>query len=332
MQALEIDAFGGPEVLQFKNLPVPEPGPGEILVKNAYAGVNFHDIYRRQGDYANSPTYPTKLPVRLGIEASGIVTKIGPGVTDFAVGDRVAYTRTQGTYAEYFVTSANLAAKIPAGVGLDQAGAVLAQGITAHYLTHSAYPLKAGESCLIHAGAGGVGQLAIQIAKMRGARVFATVGSAEKAAIARARGADEVILYREVDFRAAVMKATAGRGVDVVYDSVGQETFLRSLNSLRPRGFCILFGHTSGQVESIHPLDLSEAGSVFVTRPHMAHYILTRDEFLARAGDVLGWVASGRLHVTIDKVYPMAQVADAHRYLSGRQTKGKVLLEVFGGK
>lgn len=330
MKAIECDVFGERDVLVYREVPEPEPGEGEILVKAAYAGVNFTDIYRRQGHYADSPTYPTTLPFRPGVEGSGIVVRTGPGITGIAEGDRIAYCRTNKSYAEYVVVSRSRAIPLSPEIGLDQGAAAFGQGLTAHYLTHSAYALGAGDSCLVHAAAGGVGQFLVQIAKMRGARVFATVGSEEKAAIARDLGADEVILYRETDFRSVVMDKTAGRGVDVVYDSVGKATIQGSLNALRVRGLCVLYGHTSGIVDCVKPLDLSEAGSVFFTRPHMAHYVRTEEEFRSRVGDISSWLASGDIRVTIDRVFPLAEAAAAHAVMEARGSKGKLLLKIDG--
>ena len=328
MRVVEIDAFGGIEVLQVRDVPEPAPADNEVIVKLAYAGVNYTDVYRRNGDYARSPTYPTPLPARIGIDGAGHISAVGNAVSHVAVGDRVAFTRIQGSYAEFAAVPEAVVMPVPENLGLDIAAALITQGTTAHYLATSAWPLEPGQSCLVHAGAGGVGQLLIQIAKIRGARVFATVGSAEKAEIATSRGADAAILYRDVDFREAVMAATGGKGVDVVYDSVGKATFYDSIHCLRPRGLCVLFGHASGKIESLNPLDLSEAGSIFFTRPHMAHYIRTREELGGRWADLTGWALDGHMAVAIDRVLRLDQAGEAHRLMESRESRGKVLLKV----
>jgi len=328
MRVVEIDAFGGIEVLQVRDVPEPAPADNEVIVKLAYAGVNYTDVYRRNGDYARSPTYPTPLPARIGIDGAGHISAVGNAVSHVAVGDRVAFTRIQGSYAEFAAVPEAVVMPVPENLGLDIAAALITQGTTAHYLATSAWPLEPGQSCLVHAGAGGVGQLLIQIAKIRGARVFATVGSAEKAEIATSRGADAAILYRDVDFREAVMAATGGKGVDVVYDSVGKATFYDSIHCLRPRGLCVLFGHASGKIESLNPLDLSEAGSIFFTRPHMAHYIRTREELGGRWADLTGWALDGRMAVAVDRVLPLDQAGEAHRLMESRESRGKILLKV----
>tara|TARA_A100001037_G_scaffold306820_1_gene356140 strand:- start:7162 stop:8157 length:996 start_codon:yes stop_codon:yes gene_type:complete len=328
MKAVEIDGYGGIDVLQLRDVPIPEPAENEVIVQLTYAGVNYTDVYRRNGDYAQSPTYPTPLPARIGVDGAGVVTATGAGVTHVGVGDRVAFTRIQGSYAEYAAVPEAMVMPVPEGLDLETATALVTQGTTAHYLGTSAWPLESGNSCLIHAGAGGVGQLLIQIAKIRGARALATVGSAEKAKIAKARGAEEAILYRDVDFAEAVLAATEGEGVDVVYDSVGKATFYNSLKCLRTRGLCVLYGHASGKIESLNPLDLSEAGSVFFTRPHMAHYICSREEMAARWKDLTGWALDGRLDVAIDKVLPLDDAGEAHRIMEARESRGKLLLAV----
>ena len=326
MKAIQIDKYGGPEVLAVGECEAPQPRAGEVRVKVEFAGVNFTDIYRRQGHYARSETYLTDLPHILGAEGGGTVDKVGDGVTDLSIGDRVVFFAPNGAYAQSAIANATKTAHVPDGIGLDTAVAVTIQGLTAHYLTHSAFGLKAGDSCLVHAAAGGVGQLLVQIAKLRGARVLATTGSEEKAAIARGLGADVVIPYRQTDFRDAVMQATGGRGVDVVYDSVGKDTLHASLRSLRPRGLCVLFGHSSGLVESIAPMELAEAGSVFLTRPHMQHYVSTKEEFAGRMSDLFAWLSRGELRVNIDRILPLAGAARAHTLLESRATSGKVLL------
>lgn len=329
MKGVGIDAFGGADALSLRDWPRPEPGPGEARVRVAAAGVNFIDIYMRSGQYARSQTYQTPLPMLLGMEGAGVVDAVGADVQDIQVGDRVAWCVTRGAYAEYAVVPAWKLVPVPADVDWPTAAALQLQGSTAHYLTHSLFPLQPGQTCLVHAGAGGVGQLLIQLAKARGARVLATVGSVQKAQIARARGADETILYREQDFRAAVMALTQDRGVDVVYDSVGRETVHQSIRCLRRRGTCVMFGASSGQVDGIAPLELAEAGSVFFTRPHLADY-LQAHEVRERAADLFRLVCEGALQVAIDRVYPLAGVADAHRCLEGRHTTGKLLVDLSG--
>ena len=328
MKTVSIPAFGGPDQLQLMDLPQPRAGAGEVLVRLEYAGINFIDVYMRSGHYARSHTYETPLPMTLGMEGAGTVAATGAEVTDFAVGDRVAYCIVRGSYAEYAAVPAARLAKVPPAVPLDVAAALMLQGCTAHYLSHSAFALAPGTSCLVHAAAGGVGQLLTQLAKLRGATVLATVGSAEKAAIAKACGADHVILYRDADFREAVMQITGGRGVDVVYDAVGKDTIHKSIRSLKKRGLCINYGGASGLVTAIEPLELAEAGSVFFTRPHLADYIATAAELGGRVADLFGHYSAGRLRVAIDRVFALADAADAHRYLEGRNTKGKLLLKI----
>ena len=326
MKAIVIRKYGGPEVLEVAESEKPSPGPGEIAVDLAFAGVNFTDIYRRQGHYARSSTYLTELPHVLGIEAGGTIEQVGENVADLRVGDKVVFFAPNGTYAQTAVANATKTAQVPDGVALDVAVAMTIQGLTAHYLSHSAFALKPGDTCLVHAAAGGVGQLLVQIAKLRGATVLATTGSAEKADIAKRLGADVVIPYRETDFREAVLQATGGRGVDVVYDSIGKDTLHASIRSLRPRGLCVLFGHSSGLVDAIAPMALAEAGSVFLTRPHMQHYVATREEFAGRMADLFRWVSEGKLKVGIDRILPLERAAEAHALLESRATKGKVLL------
>ncbi len=328
MKAMAIAQFGGPENLQLMQLPEPIPAAGEALVKIEYAGINFIDIYMRSGKYARSNTYQTPLPMTIGMEGGGTVATLGEGVTGLKVGDRVAYCIVRGSYAAFAAVPAWRLVKVPQGVPMSIATALMLQGLTAHYLTHSAFSLAPGNSCLVHAGAGGVGQLLIQLAKLRGATVLATVGSEEKAALAKQRGADHVILYRQVDFREEVMNITGGKGVDVVYDAVGKDTIDKSIRSLRKRGLCVNFGGASGLVESINPLELGEAGSVFFTRPHLADYLATAAEIGARAADLFAWFAAGRLGVAIDREFPLADAAEAHRYLEAGKTRGKLLLQV----
>lgn len=328
MRAIAIEAFGGPENLRLIDMPEPAPAAGEALVRLEYAGINFIDIYMRSGAYARSATYKTPLPMTLGMEGGGTVAALGEGVTGLQVGDRVAYCIVRGSYAPYAAVPAWKLVKVPVEVPLPEATALMLQGLTAHYLTHSAYRLEPGSSCLVHAGAGGVGQLLIQLAKLRGATVYATAGSPEKAAIAQARGADHVILYRETDFRERVMELTGGRGVDVVYDAIGRDTIARSIRSLRKRGLCVNYGGASGLVEAVNPLELGEAGSVFFTRPHLADYLQNAAEIGGRAADLFAARAAGKLAVTIEREFALAEAADAHRYIEGGRTKGKLLLRI----
>ena len=328
MKAVQVARFGGPQELELRDVPTPEPGEGEVLVRLETAGLNYIDIYMRDGTYARSHTYTTPLPMTLGMEGAGTVAGLGAGVAGLAVGDRVAYCLSRGSYAEYAVVPAWRVVPVPAGVPLPIAAALMLQGATAHYLSHSAFTLRPGQICLVHAGAGGVGQLLIQLAKRAGASVIATVGSEEKAEIARRRGADHVILYRASDFRTEVMRITGGTGVDVVYDSVGKDTLTRSIRSLKRRGMCISFGASSGQPEPVPLLDLAEAGSVFLTRPHLADYMTSAEEIRARAADLFAAYASGALAVAIDREYPLAQAAAAHAALEGRRSRGKLLLTI----
>jgi len=326
MRAIQITQTGGADVLQLRELPTPTPGPGEALVHLEAAGVNFIDVYFREG------RYPAPLPFIPGQEAAGIVTAVGPNsagdssVAEFKPGDRVAWCGVPGTYAEFAIAPLDRLVAIPDGVTPQQAAAAMLQGMTAHYLSHSTYAIQSGDAVLVHAGAGGVGLLLIQMAKRLGARVFTTVSTDEKAALARAAGADEVILYTREDFSARVRKLTGGAGVRVVYDSVGKTTFEGSLASLRPRGLLALFGGSSGAVPPFDLIQLSTRGSLFVTRPTLKDYIASRDRLLRRAGDVLGWVADGTLKLRIEHTYPLAAADDAHRDLEARKTTGKVLL------
>jgi NADPH2:quinone reductase len=320
MKAIVVEQPGGPEQLRLAEIAKPAPGPGEALLRIAAAGVNFIDIYHRIG------LYKLDLPFTPGMEAAGVVEAVGPGVTEVAPGDRVAYAMARGAYAEFAVVPAWMLVKLPQALDFHSAAAVMLQGMTAHYLTHSTFPLKPGDACLVHAAAGGVGLLLVQMAKMRGARVFGTVSTPAKAELARQAGADEVILYTEQDFLEAVRRGTEGRGVDVVYDSVGAATWEKSLDSLRPRGMMVSFGNASGAVPSFQPLILSQKGSIFLTRPTLMHYAAKREELLWRAGDVLDWVQSGRLKVRVERVYRLAEAAEAHRALESRSTSGKLLL------
>jgi len=320
MRAIRIEAFGGPEVLRLADVPEPVPGSGEIVVRCEASGINYLDTYHRTG------LYPNPLPFVPGMEGAGVVTAVGPEVTLFRVGDRVAWTSAIGSYAASVKMPAEKAVAVPEGVELRTAAAVMLQGMTAHYLTTSTFPLAKGHTCLVHAAAGGVGLLLVQMAKQRGARVIGTVGGEPKARLARAAGADEVILYRQEDFLAAVKRLTNGRGVDVVYDGVGKETALKSLDCLALRGMMVFFGNASGPVGPIDPLVLSQKGSLFLTRPTLFHYVADRASLEARAADVLGQVAAKRLDVRIDRSFPLAEAASAHQALESRQTTGKLLL------
>ena len=319
MNAIQMQRNGGLEVLELRDVPRPEPGAGEVLVKVEAVGVNFIDIYRREG------VYKVALPHIPGTEAAGVVEAVGEGVS-LQPGDRVTGAAFGGAYAEYALSPAEKVVKLPDGVTGEQAAAVMLQGMTAHYLAHDVYPLESGDTCLIHAAAGGVGLLLTQMAKRLGVRVIGTVSTEAKEQLAREAGADEVICYTKTDFEAAVGELTNSKGVAVVYDSVGKTTFDKSLNCLRPRGMMALFGQSSGAVPPFDLQTLNAKGGLFVTRPSLAHYTATRDELKRRAGDVLGWVASGELSVRVDSSHPLADAAEAHRRLEGRETTGKVLL------
>ena len=320
MKAIQIQQTGGPEVLTYTDVPIPTPGPGEVLVKVHASGVNFIDIYYREG------RYKTALPFIDGQEAAGIVQATGPGVTGFAPGDPVAWCNILGTYAEYAAVPSDRLVPVPPHLDLKLAAAVILQGMTAHYLSHSTFPLKAGDTALIHAAAGGTGLLLTQMASQIGARVIATVSTEEKAALARAAGAHDIILYTHSDFEAETKRLTSGRGVDVVYDSVGKTTFEKSLNVLRPRGMMVLFGGSSGAVPPFDLIELSTKGSLFVTRPTLKHYVLTREDLLARAEDVLKAVDTGKLKVRAEHTYPLSEALQAQIDIAGRKTTGKLLL------
>ncbi|MCZ7572765.1 MAG: quinone oxidoreductase [Ardenticatenaceae bacterium] len=320
MKAIRVHSFGGPEVLSYEDVPVPEPGAGEARVKIEAAGVNFIDVYHRTGQYKGQP------PITPGVEAAGVVDAVGPGVSDFQPGDRVAYTLQQGSYADYAVVPTARLVPLPDTIDARRAAAVLLQGMTAHYLSHDTYPLHPGDTALVHAAAGGVGLLLDQLAKRRGARVIGTVSTEEKARLAREAGADEVILYTQADFEEETRHLTGGKGVNVVYDSVGRTTFDQGLNSLRPRGYMVLYGQSSGAVPPLDPQILNAKGSLFLTRPSLGHYVAERTELLQRAGDLFALMEAGELSVRIDRTYPLAEAAEAHRALEARETKGKVLL------
>jgi NADPH2:quinone reductase len=320
MKAIQIQQTGGPEVLNLVDLTVPTPGPGEVLVKIHASGINFIDIYYREG------RYKSELPFIDGQEGAGIVEAVGGGVTDFKPGDPVAWCHIMGSYAEYSVVPAAMLIHVPPHLDLKLAAAVILQGMTAHYLAHSTFPLKSEDTALVHAAAGGVGLLLTQIATQAGTRVIGTVSTEEKAKLAREAGAAEVILYTQVDFEAETKKLTDGRGVDVVYDSVGKTTFDKSLNVLRPRGMMVLYGGSSGPVPPFDLIGLSTKGSLFITRPTLKHYTLTRDELLTRAGAVLDAVAAGTLKVRMEHTYPLSEARQAHIELESRKTTGKLLL------
>jgi NADPH:quinone reductase len=322
VKAVRVHALGGPEVMQYDDIDVPRPGPGEVLVKITATGLNYLDVQYRIG------RVKAPLPFTNGTEAAGIVSEVGSGVTDVKVGDRVAYTMVLGTYAEYALAPAARLVPVPDGLDLRTAAAALLQGLTAHYLTHSTYPLKAGETALVHAAAGGIGNVLTQVARLVGARVIATVGSDAKAELARQAGAHHVINYSTQDFEQEVKKLTDGGGVDVVYDSVGKDTFDKSLNCLRHRGYLALFGFSSGPVPPFDPAILGIKGSLFLTRPGLNQYIATRDELMTRARDLFKWIADGSVTIRINHTFPLVDAMKAHQELEARRTTGKVLLEV----
>jgi NADPH:quinone reductase len=320
MKAILVYRHGGPEQLQYVDIPIPVPAAGQALVKIEAIGVNYIDVYYRTG------LYKADLPAPIGMEAAGVVEALGPEAAGVAVGDRVAYAMCRGSYAEYAVVPSAQLVKLPDGIDFSTGAAAMLQGMTAHYLTHSTFPLKQADFALIHAAAGGVGLLLVQMAKMLGARVFGTTSSERKADLVRQAGADEVILYDRQDFEVEVKRLTGGRGVDVVYDSVGAATFMKSLDSLRPRGMMVTFGNASGPVPAVEPLLLSQKGSLFLTRPTLANHCTTREELLWRAGDVLGWIAAGKLKMRIHRAYKLSEAASAHIDLESRSSSGKLLL------
>jgi NADPH2:quinone reductase len=321
MNAIQIQTAGGPEVLQLAELPIPVPGPGQVLIRIEAVGVNFIEIYFRKGQYKAT------MPLVPGSEAAGTIEELGSGVTGFKTGDMVASVGVLGSYAEYALVPASQLVKVPDSLTPEQAAAAMLQGMTAHYLAKSTYPLKAGDTALVHAGAGGVGLLLTQIASKIGARVITTVSTREKAELSREAGAAEAILYSEQDFVAEVKRLTGGKGADVVYDSVGKTTFEGSLNCLRPRGLMALFGGSSGPVPPFDLILLSGKGSLFITRPTLWHYVATRQELEWRAGEVLGWVASGELKLRMEHMYPLAEAGRAQTEMENRKTTGKILLE-----
>jgi NADPH2:quinone reductase len=320
MKAIVVHEAGGPEVLTLEQVAEPSPGAGDLLVEVRSAGLNFIDTYQRSG------LYPLDFPFTPGVEGVGTVAAVGDSVTGFSVGERVGWVSSLGTYAEQHIVPAEQAIPIPEELDTDVVAAVLLQGITAHYLANDTFQLKEGDRCLIHAAAGGVGLLLTQIADMKGATVITTVGTDEKAELSWAAGADEVINYREVDFKEAVEQSIGAHNLDVVFDGVGAATFDKGLDLLRPRGMMVTFGNASGPVPEISPLILAQKGSIFLTRPTMAHYIRTREELLGRANELFGWISGGRLDVRIGHEYPLERAADAHRALEGRETSGKVLI------
>ena len=320
MRAIRIHEFGDASQLFYEEVPIPQPKPGEVRVKVAAVGLNFVEIYQRNGWYS------VNLPFTPGSEFAGVVEAVGEGVSDFKIGDPVGTASGTAGYAEFALCPADKLVPVPPSITLEQAAAVLLQGMTAHYLALSTYPLKPGDTALVHAAAGGVGQLLVQIAKKQGAAVIATVSTVEKARLAQEAGADHVILYTEQDFEAETQRLTGGQGVEVVYDGVGKTTFDKGLNCLKPRGYMVLFGQASGRVDPINPQVLNQKGSLFLTRPSMGHYLLTRDELLQRANDLFGWMAAGELRVRVDRTFPVAQAAAAQTYMEERRTRGKVLL------
>ncbi|MEP7353204.1 MAG: quinone oxidoreductase [Acidobacteriota bacterium] len=322
MKAVYIEQPGGPEAMVFGEQPTPTPAAGEVLVKLAYTGVNFIDTYHRSG------LYKLPLPAIIGSEGAGVVELLGEGVTTFAKGDRVAYTMARGSYAEYHSVPATQLVKVPETVGLDVAAAAMLQGMTAHYLTHSTFVLKSGSVALLHAAAGGTGRLIVQMANMVGARIIATVGSEEKAKLTLSDGVSDAILYNQQDFVAEVKRLTDGKGVDVVYDGVGQSTFLKGFDCLKPFGLMVTFGQASGPIGTFDPLVLSTKGSLYLTRPTLFTCVAQRKDLEWRSSDLFNWIGSGKLKIRIDKTYPLADAAQAHRDLEGRKTTGKLLLKI----
>jgi NADPH2:quinone reductase len=320
VNAIQIQQTGGPETLLYTDISQPEPGPGEARVKIKVAGVNYIDTYHRSGQYDQA------LPFTPGMEAGGVVDAVGEGVTAVSPGDRVAYAMQIGAYADYAIVPAWKLVKVPEDVKMELATALMLQGMTAHYLTHSTYLVQAGDTVLVHAAAGGVGLLLVQIAGLRGARVIGTVSTQEKAEIAEEYGADDIIRYTETDFVEAVKELTNGKGVNVIYDGVGQATFRKGLDCLKPRGMMALYGQASGPVESFDPQILNQNGSLFLARPSLAHYAASQEEIEDRTDDLFDWIASDAIQVRIDRTYPLSEAAEAHRYIEDRRTKGKLLL------
>jgi len=320
MKAIQVKAAGGPEALELVDLPVPQPKPNEAVVKLAASGVNFIDVYQREG------RYKVPLPFIAGQEGAGTVIAVGSEVKSLKTGDRVAWASVQGSYAEQAAIPADKLVKVPQGVSDQQAAAAMLQGMTAHYLCYSTYPVKQGDTVLVHAAAGGVGLLLVQMCHNLGARVIGTTSTEEKAKLARDAGADEVILYTQSDFESETRRLTEGKGVNAVFDSVGKTTFEKGLNILKPRGIMVLFGGSSGAVAPFDPLTLTAKGSLFLTRPSLGHYITTREELESRANAIFGMIAAGKLKLRIEHTYPLAQAQQAHRELESRKTTGKLLL------
>lgn len=320
MKAIQVSRTGGPEVLEVKDVPIPEPGENEIVVKTAAAGINYVDVYHREG------RYPVNPPFVIGQEGAGTITAVGKNVTGLRTGDRVAWTSIMGSYAEYVKIPASRAVEVPAEMTDEQAAAAMLQGLTAHYLSHDTYALKEGDTALVHAAAGGVGLLLVQMAHRLGARVIGTASTEVKAELARKAGADEVIIYTKADFEAETKKLTSNKGVQVIYDSVGKDTFAKGLNLLAPRGLMVLFGASSGNVPPFDLGILSQKGSLFVTRPTLASYITTRDDLLKRTDELFGMILSGKLNLRIGQSYKLEDAAQAHRDLEARKTTGKLLL------
>ncbi|PYN44380.1 MAG: NADPH:quinone reductase [Candidatus Rokuibacteriota bacterium] len=320
MKAIRVNTPGGPDVMRYEEVPEPTPKAGEATVKVDAAGINYIDVYQRSGQYKLA------LPLTLGLEAGGTVTAIGSNVTEVKVGDKVAYTGVPGAYAQYAVVPSARLVSLPTGLSTRQGAAAMLQGLTAHYLACSTYPLKSGDTCLVHAAAGGVGLLLCQIAKMRGARVIGTVSTEDKAKLAREAGASDVILYMKQDFEAEVKRLTDGKGLQVVYDSVGQTTFDKGFNCLAPRGMMALYGQSSGPIGPFDLQTLNAKGSLFLTRPSLNHHIITRAELLQRSGELLGWIRDGKLKLRTEFEFPLKDASEAHRALEGRKTTGKVLL------
>jgi NADPH2:quinone reductase len=320
MKAVRIHAPGGPEALTYEDVPEPTPGQGQVAIRVGACGVNYIDVYFRTGQYK------TQLPLTIGLEGAGTVTAVGPGVADVKVGDRVAWTGVPASYAQVIVAPADRLVKLPDGLSFKDGAAAMLQGMTAHYLAISTYPLKKGDVCVVHAAAGGVGLLLCQIAKMRGATVIGTVSTDEKAKLAKEAGADHTILYTTTDFEPEVKRLTGGLGAHVIYDGVAATTFDKGINSLRPRGLMALYGQSSGPVPPLDLQVLNAKGSLFVTRPSLNHHIGSREELLQRAGDVLGWIRDGKLKLRLEHQLPLSEAAEAHRALEGRRTTGKILL------
>ena len=320
MKAIRVHTPGGPDVMKLEDVPEPKAGPGQVVVKLEAAGLNYIDVYFRTG------TYKAPLPLTPGLEGAGTVTQVGDGVKDLKVGDRVAYTGIPGSYAQMNVAPADRLVKLPDKLSFRDGAAAMLQGMTAHYLTRSTYPLTSGDICLVHAAAGGMGLLLTQLGKMFGATVIGTVSTDEKAALAKEAGADHVILYSKQDFVAEVKRITNNRGVDVVYDGVGATTFEKGLTCIRPRGVMALYGAASGPVAPLDLQLLNANGSLFVTRPSLNHHIASREELVQRSGDMLGWIRDGKLKLRVETTFPLDKAAEAHRALEGRKTTGKVLL------